>query len=262
MAPPKTSGAPRGTVTNTVLSIVTYTIRALPLPPAIYEFLSSHIATIAKVASQQRQEELPEGDEIDDDGLIDVDATTGEQTQAQAQEEARAMSTDQFWAELERLCAKAGGDWSGAADRIWAFGPKRVGTCLLLDPPGATQPRLRERARREQEAHVNGHSDANGTNEDEVEESDDPERKAEVRLLKDFENSIEAGFQMATFQGPLCAEPVVGMGWIVEKVEIHKEADEGGESRRIVSPTAETGLLRQLILSWQTDPDRLQLSVL
>lgn len=51
-------------------------------------------------------------------------------------------------------------------------------------------------------------------------------RRAELRMLKDFESSIETGFQMATFQGPLCSEPVVGMAWTVESIEYHKGDDE------------------------------------
>ena len=50
--------------------------------------------------------------------------------------------------------------------------------------------------------------------------------RAELRLLGDFENSIEAGFQIATFQGPLCAEPVVGIAWVIERVDFHREEDE------------------------------------
>jgi len=56
--------------------------------------------------------------------------------------------------------------------------------------------------------------------------SDADTAKAELRLLKDFENSIEAGFQMATFQGPLCAEPVVGMAWVVESIEYKPDEEE------------------------------------
>ena len=57
--------------------------------------------------------------------------------------------------------------------------------------------------------------------------TDEMDAKAELRLLRDFENSIEAGFQMATFQGPLCAEPVVGMAWVVENVSFNKDAEDG-----------------------------------
>lgn len=56
--------------------------------------------------------------------------------------------------------------------------------------------------------------------------TDEIDAKAELRLHRDFENSIEAGFQMAAFQGPLCAEPVVGMAWVVENVTFNKEAED------------------------------------
>ena len=40
------------------------------------------------------------------------------------------------------------------------------------------------------------------------------------RPIRDFDNHVETGFQLATFQGPLCAEPVVGMAYFVEEVDI------------------------------------------
>ena len=40
------------------------------------------------------------------------------------------------------------------------------------------------------------------------------------KAIRDFDNHIESGFQLATFQGPLCAEPVVGMAYFVEQIDI------------------------------------------
>jgi ribosome assembly protein 1 len=40
------------------------------------------------------------------------------------------------------------------------------------------------------------------------------------KVIHDFDNHIETGFQLATFQGPLCAEPVEGLAYFVESVEI------------------------------------------
>lgn len=45
-------------------------------------------------------------------------------------------------------------------------------------------------------------------------------------MLRDFDDSIENGFQIATFQGPLCGEPVVGMAYFVEKVDIGTAEDQ------------------------------------
>lgn len=42
----------------------------------------------------------------------------------------------------------------------------------------------------------------------------------------DFETPVETGFQLATFQGPLCAEPVEGLAYFVENLEIDNEGIE------------------------------------
>jgi len=48
----------------------------------------------------------------------------------------------------------------------------------------------------------------------------------ENRLQKDsdFTGHIETGFQLATFQGPLCAEPVEGLAYFVEDVQVDVES--------------------------------------
>ena len=118
MAPPKTAGAPRGTIHGSVLSgLVTYTIRAIPLPPKITEFLAANSATMAKMLSSKANDE-------EQDAPSDIQAAT------------RVLEPEQFWQELEALFKKAGPEWADAADRIWAFGPKRLGANILLDPPG------------------------------------------------------------------------------------------------------------------------------
>jgi ribosome assembly protein 1 len=44
------------------------------------------------------------------------------------------------------------------------------------------------------------------------------------KVIRDFDNHIETGFQLATFQGPLCAEPVEGMAFFLESVDIDRES--------------------------------------
>ena len=43
---------------------------------------------------------------------------------------------------------------------------------------------------------------------------------------RDFDGHIETGFRIATLHGPLCAEPVDGMAFFVESVEIDEEGIE------------------------------------
>jgi ribosome assembly protein 1 len=128
MAPPKTAGAARGTIHGTVLNgLVNYTIRAIPLPGKVTEFLLSNIATMSKMLSQ-RGESTDEADEQDE-----LEAGEG------VQGSQRVLSAQQFWDELEGLFKRAGPEWAGAADRIWSFGPKRLGANVLLDPTGKTK---------------------------------------------------------------------------------------------------------------------------
>jgi ribosome assembly protein 1 len=44
------------------------------------------------------------------------------------------------------------------------------------------------------------------------------------KIIREFDNHIETGFQLGTFQGPLCAEPVEGLAYFVEQVSVDEEA--------------------------------------
>lgn len=267
MAPPKTKGAARGTVHGSLFDgLVTYTLRASPLPETIIEYLLANTHNIGKLLAQSKDEAESE------EGIR-------EEREAGEVQEARAKTPEQFWAELDKLCDAAGGEWVGAADRIWCFGPKRLGANLLLDPIGKSVARMRKKEQLIATARAEGKSadDAVAATEDAVLKdqiaaidqaktdtqtgasatSDGPDdRKAEMRLLKDFESSVETGFQLATFQGPLCAEPVVGMAWSVESIEYHKgEGDEEagrGRSSAVVGALISSvrDSCRQGLLDW------------
>jgi ribosome assembly protein 1 len=58
---------------------------------------------------------------------------------------------------------------------------------------------------------------------DRVKETENSELQRDP-TKKDFDGYVETGFQIATLHGPLCAEPVEGMAFFVEQVEI----DRGG----------------------------------
>ncbi len=55
-------------------------------------------------------------------------------------------------------------------------------------------------------------------------ESQESHPDSSSRLLRDFESNLETGFQVATFQGPLCAEPVQGMAFFAEKLDVNEQA--------------------------------------
>lgn len=45
----------------------------------------------------------------------------------------------------------------------------------------------------------------------------------EIRYLRDFDDCFETAFQIATNQGPLCAEPMQGMAFFVESIQLGGE---------------------------------------
>lgn len=127
----------------------------------------------------------------DDDEIAIEDNTTS----LEAQDTYKPASV--LWEELEKLFAECGYDWKNVVNSIVAFGPKRVGANILID-------RCANRSLR-YKTHV-----------------DD-------RWQKMIDEGLENGFQIATNQGPLCAEPMVGMAYFIEKVSIDdREGLEGG----------------------------------
>ncbi|OXG99938.1 hypothetical protein C370_07273 [Cryptococcus neoformans A1-35-8] len=196
----------------------------------------------------KRSSSTPEPAE-DDPNTDETDLAETESDPILAEDETeqsrKVSSPEEFWQELERLFNTAGGEWVGAADRVWSFGPKRVGGNVLLDPVGKGVLRLRGKEQLFAKARAQGQSadDAlqtadNAITLDQLAHSDaspsspsssteDPAQsesaRDKLRLIRDYESSLLAGFQLATFQGPLCAEPVVGMAWVVEYVEVDAE---------------------------------------
>jgi ribosome assembly protein 1 len=46
---------------------------------------------------------------------------------------------------------------------------------------------------------------------------------SQLILVREFDDSIETAFQLATFKGPLCAEPMSGMCFSIERLEIESD---------------------------------------
>lgn len=124
MAPPKTADKPRGTIVASVQSgLLTIAVRALPMPEDITAFLTANMTTLKRLQRDRRNVAR------EDDG---VDELRGDVTT----DESRVVKHEVFWTELEKVLQKAGKEWSGLADQIWAFGPRRVGPNLLIDRTG------------------------------------------------------------------------------------------------------------------------------
>ena len=90
MAPPKTADKPRGTILGSIQNgLVTFSIRAVPLPQEILTFLVANGPTIKRL---QRDRRAGKADDDADD--VPVDETDAE----------KPVAPEEFWPRLEELC--------------------------------------------------------------------------------------------------------------------------------------------------------------
>lgn len=50
------------------------------------------------------------------------------------------------------------------------------------------------------------------------------EARAQAAVIRDFDNSIVSGFQLATLSGPMCEEPLMGVCFSMERWDIQSSA--------------------------------------
>ncbi|KAI9512466.1 P-loop containing nucleoside triphosphate hydrolase protein [Russula earlei] len=173
------------------------TIHAVPLPDQIADFLRSNLTVVKRLLA----------DWSDD---AEKAATTGDIVRVPT------VRAGQFWDALQAKCEDAGPEWAGIVDNIWALGPQGAGECLLIDSrKDQERQSLRKRLELVKET-----------------EASDPPRDA---VTRDFDGNIETGFQIATLHGPLCAEPMEGMAFFVERVDIDREGIEKEDEQNRLS---------------------------
>uniref|UniRef100_UPI0037E8530F elongation factor-like GTPase 1 isoform X2 n=1 Tax=Semicossyphus pulcher TaxID=241346 RepID=UPI0037E8530F len=103
-------------------------------------------------------------------------------------------------AQLESLLQ--GRKWRNVVERIWAFGPRRYGPNILLNRvEGYQRPSMWQCLGREA--------------------GDD---RGQATVIREFDNSIVSGFQLATLSGPMCEEPLMGICFSLERWDIQSSA--------------------------------------
>jgi ribosome assembly protein 1 len=126
MPPPKTPGYPRGTVHGASFqNLVTFTLRAVPLPDVIADFLRSNLTVIKRLVVDSTRSENVTPEEVEDEA--EKAATSCDILRVPT------VHPGQFWDVLQAKCEQAGPEWAGIVDNIWALGPQGAGECLLID---------------------------------------------------------------------------------------------------------------------------------
>jgi len=120
MAPTKTPNAARGTMRgSSAHKVVTFTTRAVPIPPTILDFILENLTALKTLVRGKRDQQIEEEEQdVDLHGDVIRKST---------------ISPDQFWDVFAEKCKDVGGDWEGVAAKTWAFGPQKAGGCLLID---------------------------------------------------------------------------------------------------------------------------------
>ncbi|XP_069136789.1 elongation factor-like GTPase 1 [Argopecten irradians] len=143
-------------------------IRALPLPDAVTNLLEEHVKLLQTLNRFNKAKIYGQSSDVKDTVL---------------------EALNNLKSSIDKAFTEEGKSWAGFVEKIWAFGPKRVGPNLLVNQvEGYNRPSVWD-------------------------------FKGSERVFRDFDNSIISGFQMATLAGPLCEEPIRGVCFVIEKWE-------------------------------------------
>jgi len=229
------SNVPRGTIQGSVQSnLVEFTIRAVPLPSFITQFLIANQKTLKRL--QQRS------------STTDSEAVSSDQVQVvveEGDEEAAVeVKPEEFWDKLESLLNRANGNGNGKdfvglnCESIWSFAPKRVGPNILFDKTGSRS--LKRRLERQAAlpsalaTPSPSHAERGGKgeldlstlktslNEQEQDEEQD-EAAAALPDVRELDENFDTAFQLSMQKGPLCSEPVIGMAYFFENVQLNTD---------------------------------------
>ncbi|KAG1310188.1 hypothetical protein G6F64_004743 [Rhizopus arrhizus] len=215
--------APRGKVEIKISSKhLTLQVQTIPLPSRITEFLLEHTASIKAIVEEKLVKRNMEN-EVQDSLQDTADGSTVVTNKLLSAKELREALEKEFV-----LAKKEGGPfaqyWDGIVDQIWAFGPRRVGSNLLVNRiPGYVRKSFFE-------VDSTKSSEVSGDHADEVIKVEENEKALSI-LDVDFH--IHTGFQLSTLTGPLCAEPVTGVCYIVQAVDIHPDDSANGDGEPV-----------------------------
>ncbi|XP_044294664.1 elongation factor-like GTPase 1 isoform X2 [Varanus komodoensis] len=204
-------------------------------PPKV-DRVNEEIGKQQKVAvihqSKEEQNKIPEGVQVDSDGLITIttpnkyatlcvratplpeevtqlleknsdlirtiERFTSYFNEGKKTQEVNKKTLDQIQEFKQKLEQNLQGwKWRNAVDGIWSFGPRKCGPNILLNRFEGYKRSVWQCL-----------------------EGSKPTK--EGGLYRDFDNSIISGFQLATLSGPMCEEPLMGVCFSVEKWDMSK----------------------------------------
>ncbi|OAG03261.1 P-loop containing nucleoside triphosphate hydrolase protein [Paraphaeosphaeria sporulosa] len=220
MNPPKDPNLPRGTVVGvTVSKQVSVRLRVRPLPANVTEFLSKNAGAIKRLFSDEREEQ--ERQQAADEATAEGDGME----EAEQLETGHTLTLEEFKKQLKDAFNDKDNKsqreiWTNVIDTIAAFGPRRIGPNILID---ATKEGICAKPLRESSTPEPKHSS----------------HSTSAITAHTLTDKITYAFQLATAQGPLCAEPVQGIAVFLEEVILSLPEESENSSERMGRLTGE-----------------------
>ncbi|CDH60840.1 translation elongation factor 2 [Lichtheimia corymbifera JMRC:FSU:9682] len=229
---------------------ITLNVRAVPLPASVTEYLVQHTATIKSIVDQKAKKKSKHTEESEE-GLEQIPTGMEAGDKIVSAEEFQATLREKF-AEVQKQGGPLAGLWDGIVDQIWSFGPKRIGPNILVNriPGYVRKPFFQVEESTAQQGVTEDHKD------EVLEVAAEQQNDSTSLGILDVDFPIHTGFQLSTLTGPLCAEPVQGVCYIVQGVDFHREETEGADVRsrlaliqgKVISAMKEA--CRQGFLDW------------
>ncbi|TKA78460.1 hypothetical protein B0A55_04963 [Friedmanniomyces simplex] len=240
MNAPRDPALGRGRVEGVTTSKqVTIKLRVRPLPAPVTEFLVKHTGAVKRLYSERKAQDKERATPHDGNGTTgDAPEDVGEQdfeAEDSTAEAGQNLSMAEFRQRLVEAFAEDKADnqvWKDIVEKIAAFGPRRVGPNVLID---LTEDMLCGKfLREEHEAAADKAEHAN-------------------KQSATFADKVAYAFQLATYQGPLCSEPVQGLAVFLEDICIHSSDEEAAQNMgrltgEIIRTTRDS--IRQGFLDW------------
>ena len=207
MEPPRDANLGRGRVeAATTSKQVNIRLCVRPLPAPVTEFLVKHTGAVKRLYSERKAQEeervIGVNDREEDD-----EPELGEQQDVDSEgptaDSGAILSMSEFKEKLTTAFAEEKADkeiWKDVVDKICSFGPRRTGPNILIDATsnGICGKFLQEEA---DDANTNGSDKHSST----------------------LADNVAYAFQLATYQGPMCNEPMQGVAVFLEDLTIHEE---------------------------------------
>ncbi|KAJ1736071.1 Cytoplasmic GTPase/eEF2-like protein (ribosomal biogenesis) [Coemansia biformis] len=233
--------APRGEVSLTTANgLVTIVVRVEPLPEATASFLARHEADIQRVvkltSSQRRQRLNAAAEALGEDSVAALVAQSDAEGGTLREARPSRLSELGPWLQsgLQQTFAKAKG-WEPQrvkhilSSGLRVFGPRRAGPNMLIYSKEVLEQAGWSSSTwfRQREPSTLGSSFAATpclSEDDSSDAEDSPAARSgsadsarAANTIRDFEESVNTGFQLATQSGPLCLEPLSGVAVTIER---------------------------------------------